>query len=303
MQIVKQTPSELFLRNQPSHLSKGLISLWALLFSGIPLGLMGVWIYGLGVTQLQCQRMESQVRCEHTQSRLLGLVPGAKTSFDQVTAAAVETEMDVDSDESHSVNHWVVLQTHNGDVTYVEDSLRINGYKGSVPEMQSIANQINEFLVSEQPTWTLQRDLRLRWGHSIFPLSFLGLFVLIGGTVIYVSFRSEILIFDKTSRQFHCIRQTLLGENNWQCPIQDIRGVTVDVQTDGEGKSTYSLKLLPQKSQPDFIPAPKRQVEDACNTILEFLQLSHSTSSTSSTCLHSYVNLTDSPSSQVTHGS
>ncbi|MBX2864869.1 MAG: hypothetical protein KTR27_15060 [Leptolyngbyaceae cyanobacterium MAG.088] len=274
MQIVKHTPSELTLKNQSSHLSKGFISLWALLFSGIPLVMMGVWLYGLGITQLSCQRLEStQVRCHNTQSRMLGLIPGATATVNQATAAEMKTETSVEGDATHNVDHWVVLQTPNGEVTYVEDPLRINGRKGSADEMQAITNQLNSFFSSDQATVTIQRDMRFRLGNSIFPLGFMGLFVLIGSTVVYFTFRSEELVFDKISQRFWCKHKTLLGTQTWQCPLQEIQDVMVDIQTDRDGDSTYVLKLLPEAGKQALIPGCKEQVETALNVIREFLTL------------------------------
>ncbi len=294
MQVVKQTSSELSLRNQPSRFNKGLIGLWALLFSGIPLAMMGGWLYGLGVTQLQCQRVEpSQVRCDRTQSRLLGLMPGPSTTVDQVTArtqsrllglmpgpsttvdqAEMKTQTSVDGDGSRHVDYWVVLQTLNGEVTYVEDPIRINGRKGSANEMQAIADQINTFLSSEHTAVTLQRDMRLRLGYSIFPLGFMGLFVLIGSTVVYFTFQSEELVFDKTARQFRCDRKTLFGQRTWQYSLNEIQYVMVDTQTDSNGDVLYALKLLSEQGKLEFIPGPKDQVEKAYQVIHEFLRSS-----------------------------
>lgn len=273
MQIVKQTPSELSLKNQSSPLRKGFISLWALLFAGIPLAMMGFWIYGLGVIQLSCQRVEpTQVRCDRTQSRLLGFMPGPSESFDQVTAAKMKTAIGHDSDSVRTIDNWVVLQTANGEATYVEDPVRINGRKGSAQEMQAIAEQITQFLTSEQATLTLQRDLRFRLGNSIFPLGFMGLFVLLGGTVVHFSFRFEELIFDKNTQQFHCIRHTLMGKKTWQCPLSEIEDVAVDVRIDSNGDAFYALKLMPQQGKQALIPGPKSHVEEASSIIRAFLQ-------------------------------
>lgn len=286
MQIVKQTSSELSLKNQPSHLNKGFISLWALLFSGIPLVMMGAWLYGLGVTQLSCQRVEpTQVRCDRTQSRLLGVLPGPTTTFDQVTGAAMKTATVTNSDGARIIDHWVVLETPNGEVTYVEDPIRINGRKGAPDEMQTITDQLSGFIISDQASLTIQRDLRFRLGNSIFPLGFMGLFVLIGSTVVYFSFRSEELVFDKNTRQFRYSRQTLLGRKNWQCSLNEIQDVIVNVQTDRNGDSIYALKLFPQHGKPDLIPGPKHHVETACNTIRAFLHSQSETPSTTDTLM------------------
>ncbi|NEQ53143.1 MAG: hypothetical protein F6K11_23900 [Leptolyngbya sp. SIO3F4] len=271
MQIVKQTSSELSLRNQPSRLRKGFISLWALLFSGIPLVMMGAWIYGLGVTQLSCQRVEpTQVSCDSTQTRFLGFISGPSITFDQVTAAEMKT-LSSDDDSVRTIDNWVVLQTSNGEVTYLQDPMRINGRKGAADEMQAITDQINQFINSDQANLAIQRDLRFRLGNSIFPLGFMGLFVLIGGTVVYFSFRSEELVFDKTTRQFRCRRQTLLGTKTWQCPLNEIQDVVVDIQTDRNGDAIYGLKFIPQQGKQSLIPGPKHDVETACKTIRAFL--------------------------------
>lgn len=275
MQIVKQTPSELLLRNQPSWLNKGAIALWALLFSGIPLGMIGVWVYGLGVTQLTCKRVEpTQVSCDRTQSRLLGVLPGSTTTFNQVTAAKTKAETSTAGNGTRVVDYWVVLHTLNGEVSYLADPIRINGRKGSAQEMQAITDQINSFLESDQTALNIQRDMRLRLGHSLFPIMFMGLFVLIGGTVVYFAFRSEVLVFNKKSQLFRCDRVTLLGKQTWQYPLHEIQNVTVDIQTDRDGDFTYTLKLLPEDGKLILMPGQQEQIETACSIIRDFLKLS-----------------------------
>ncbi|MBT9311265.1 hypothetical protein [Leptothoe kymatousa] len=271
MQIVKQTPSELILRNQPSNVRKGIVILWAVLFSGIPLAMMGAWIYGLGVTQLSCQRESSQVVCDRTQSRLLGALPGPVETFDQVTVAELKTSAATERSVT-VVDNWVALQTANGEVAYVEEPMRINGRKGTANEMQAITDQINQFLASEQTTLTLERDLRFRLGNSLFPLLFMGMFVVIGGAVVYVSFRSEELVFDATTQQFHSSCRTLLGTKNWQCALSDLEDVAMDVRTDSHGDAIYALKFIPQPSQPIFMSGSKADVEETCGLIRAFLQ-------------------------------
>jgi hypothetical protein len=199
-------------------------------------------------------------------------MPGPSATINQVIAAEMLTQTSVDRNGTRKVDYWVVLQTLNGEVTYVEDPMRINGRKGSADEMQSIANQIDSFLASDQAELTLQRDMRLRLGHSIFPLGFMGLFVLIGSTVVYFTFRSEELVFDKASRQFRCDRKTLLGKQTWKCSLHEIQDVIVDVQTDSDGDSTYALKLLPEQGKQALIPGCEDQVETACSVIHEFLE-------------------------------
>ncbi|MEM9511181.1 MAG: hypothetical protein AAF978_00620 [Cyanobacteria bacterium P01_E01_bin.48] len=282
MKIVKQTHSELILLNQPSTFTKLFLTVWSLLFAGIPLIMIGTLARDLGVTRLSCHRIEeTQVRCDRQQSQLLDLVQLPAESYMQVTAASVKTERgsEWDSDRNRrvpTVDNWVVLSTSQGEVAFVEDVVRVNGTRGSVQEMQSIANDINRFLRSDDKSLVLKRDLRLRLGQSVLPLAFLSLFPFIGAVVLYCTLQSEMLVFDGTLRRLHCDRKTLLGLKTWQLPFHQIRDVAIDVHTDSDGDSTYTLALrLDRDPDKKLLSTTNRHpVETARDAIRKFLRLS-----------------------------
>ncbi|MEM7066257.1 MAG: hypothetical protein AAF572_24210 [Cyanobacteria bacterium P01_B01_bin.77] len=125
---------------------------------------VGVWFYSLGVIQLDCQRVEpGQVRCDRTQSHFIGLISTPKTTFDQVTGAERKTKTRSDSDGNQISEHWVVLVTHEGDYIYVKDPLQFYPMQDRTQrEMQTLADQINQFLASEESNLSLQWDTRWR---------------------------------------------------------------------------------------------------------------------------------------------
>ena len=191
--------------------------------------------YNLGVTRLDCQRLEpTQVNCTHRQSRLLDLVPGVENTLSQVTTAEIKTKTSIDSRES-TTDQWVVLQTSSGEINYLKDTVQFNDIEGTSKKLQPIANEINRFLTSNEDTLTLEHDHRLQMGHNLLPAAFMGMFVVVGTGVMYLSLQSETLIFDKTSQQFRCIRHTLLGQRTWQCPLQEIHDVAIDIHRSGKG--------------------------------------------------------------------
>ncbi|MEM9264438.1 MAG: hypothetical protein AAGA46_02840 [Cyanobacteria bacterium P01_F01_bin.13] len=274
MKILKRTPSELLLRNRPSLIDSGCLMIGTLLLSGVPLIIICIVVYGLGITRLNCQRIEpTQVRCDRTQTHLLGLISGPKTTFSQVIAAEAKTNTIIDDEGDYIVDHWVVLHTNRGEVNYIEDSIRrINGHRGSAQAMQAIANQINRFLASKEISLAIQYDMRVR-GQVLLLISFLSFLVMIGANSLYSNFRSETLVFDKSLRQFRCTRRTLSGNKNWQCPLDEVRDVIIDIQTNSDS-STYTLKLLPEEDKQKLLPGAKHQIIKAHDVIREFLQLS-----------------------------
>lgn len=281
VKILKQTRSELVLCHQLSGFVKRFLIAWSLGFVGIPMVMLSVLFYGLGVTRLDCQRLEvSQVRCDRQQSKLLDLIRPPAESFFQVTAARMKVERgwetrSNDSRRIPTVDRWVVLETSLGEVTFVEDVVRVNGQRGSAAEMQGIANDINAFLISDRDSLSLRRDLRFRLGQSILPIAFSLVFIGIGGVVLVALFSSEVWFFDGIKRQLICDRKTLIGTKTWRLPFRRIRSVTMDVETDSDGDNVYRMALELDRGKPRRLPSVQnqREAETIRDALREFLRL------------------------------
>lgn len=281
MEILKQTHSELVLRNRPSRSTTVFMAFWSALFIGVPLAMIGGLAYNVGVTRLTCDRVEpAQVRCDRQQSKLFDSIRPPAESYDRVTAARVKTERGWEwkSNRDRRVpieDNWVALETSRGEVAFVEDVVRVNGTRGSAAEMQAIANDINTFLRSDRESLSLRRDLRLRLGQTVAPMAFLSLFPLLGGAVFFAVLQTEVLTFDGTMRRLRSHRQTLLGAKTWDLPFHHIRDVTLDVHTDSDGDSTYTLKLMLDRGETKKLRSTqhRRAAEVACNAIRAFLRL------------------------------
>jgi|GEM_PF-7054892 len=247
MKITQQTPLELTLQLNPDKKTRGFILVWASGFSGIPLLIILTFIFNLGVITLTCKRVEpTPISCQMQQAKLLGLIQEPPTVFNQVIRAKFNSKEDTDSDGDRTVENWVTLATNTEEVNVIEDSITINGVRGSESEMLAITNQINRFIYSQQPTLTIQRDTRRDLGKHLFLLEFWSIYVIIVAGVFFVFFQFRTLIFDKNSNRFIYIKRTLLGKKSQEYPLYEITGTNIETKKDSEGDPRYELRLLPK---------------------------------------------------------
>ncbi|MEM7727060.1 MAG: hypothetical protein AAF208_11915 [Cyanobacteria bacterium P01_A01_bin.45] len=243
----------------------------------IPLIIMFGVFSELGVTTLNCKRVEpTQVSCEKQQSKFFGFTQQPTKRFSQVKSAEFKSKEGIDNDGDRTIENWVTLVTSTGEVTLVEDVVSVNGVRGSANEMQAIATQINNFIQSKQPSLLIQRDLRWYLDQSLSIFGFCSLFLLIGTSVLFISFRSENLIFDKNSGNLICEQKTLLGNKRKYYLLNEITGSDVEITTNSDGDTFYELKLLPKSTHKKIrISSSKLQdVKNIQTTIRDFLQLS-----------------------------
>ncbi|MEO1134828.1 MAG: hypothetical protein AAFX40_19275 [Cyanobacteria bacterium J06639_1] len=280
MNILKQTSSELVLNHRPSVGTRLFMVVWSLGFVGIPLLMLGGLAYGLGITRLSCRRLEvQQVRCDRQTSNLMGLVKQPPETFLQVTAARTKSKREwVDDSENGRqlhVDNWVVLDTERGEVTILEDAVRVNGTRGSESDMQQIANEIDSFLRSDRQSLDIVRDLRFRLGQSLLPIAFISIFPIVGGAVIFSVFASETWQFDGIKRQLVRDRQTLLGTRTWKLPFHRIRDVTLNTNTGSDGDTTYQVELVLDRDGNKTTPSTSNRhaAEVARDAIRTFLRL------------------------------
>lgn len=249
MKNIQQTATELVIKNKPNV--SQLISSFIVgtFFMGIPLLMMLVILYEIGVTTLKCKRVEpTQVSCEKQESKFLGLVEQPAIKFSQVKSAKFKSKEGIDSEGERTIENWVTLVTSSGEVTFVEDFVSINGVRGSASQMQGIATQINNFIQSNQPSLQIQRDLPEDFGQIILPLGFISIFFFAGAILLFIQFRYQTLIFDKKSGQLILEQQTLLGKKYDYYPLNEIEGVKIEEKHYSRKGTFYELKLIPKQT-------------------------------------------------------
>ena len=276
MKIIQQTSSELVIKNKPD-LPNIFLLIWAAGFMSIPLLIMFGVFSELGVTTLNCKRVEpTQVSCEKQQSKFFGFTQLPPTQFSQVESAKFKSKEGIDSDGDRTIDNWVTLVTSTGEVTLVEDAVSVNGVRGSANEMQTIATQVNNFIQSNQPSLVVQRDLRWDLGQSLLPFGLCSIPWIIGANVLFALFRSETLIFDKNSGNLIREQKTLLGKKRKYYLLYEITGIDIETKTDSDDDVFYELKLLPKSIHKKILISSTnlQDVKNIQTTIRDFLQLS-----------------------------
>lgn len=276
MKIIKQNSSELTLKNK-SDAPHTFLLFWTAGFMGIPLIIMFGVFSELGVTTLNCKRVEpTQVSCEKQQSKSFGFTQLPPTRFSQVKSAKFKSKEGIDSDGDRTIDNWVTLVTSTGEVTLVEDVVSVNGVRGSANEMQAIATQVNNFIQSNQPSLLIQRDLRWDFGQSLSIFGLCSIFWIIGASVLFAFFRSETLIFDKNSGNLIREQKTLLGKKRKYYLLYEITGIDIETTTDSDDDTFYELKLLPKSIHKKILMSSTnlQNVKNIQTAIHDFLQLS-----------------------------
>lgn len=278
MKVLNESYSELRLKRP---LDKGMalfMALWGSGFIAMPIVMMVMILQQLGVTKLTCDRPEpALVTCQHQQSRFFGLQERPATTFANVTDASMQTLQDKDDEGQTTYEHWVTLATEQGEKAVLEAPIMVNGVKGDPVEMGAIANQISQFLQSEQPQFVLEQDNRQQ-ASSLFPLALLLNFPVIGIAVLYFTLQSEELIFDRDLGLLHRHRTTLFGRKSQDVPLHSIQSTEIQVY---KGKQTeYRLKLLPKSLKTATLMSSRNrhQVAKIETKVKQFLQLSPGTS-------------------------
>lgn len=244
MRLVECSDHELVIRDRPGLFKSCFILVWSSFFIGIPGLLLFSSIAGVGVTRLDCTRLEpTQVNCRVSRSKFMGVISGGTTTYVQVTKAKLNQKEGVDSDGDDTEDNWVSLVTPTGEVTLFEDSIRYNGTRGSATEMVTLSDEVNRYLQSGIKQFYVERDLSLSLSQALFPVMFAGSFVLIGLSVLSWTFQIRLTRFDLNRDRVFWQRYSLLGVKRLSFPLKDIESVQIDEQTDSEGPSTYTLRL------------------------------------------------------------
>ena len=273
--IVEQSKSKLILKHQHGILINLFMIVWALGFSGIPLGMIVLIASEFGVTTLSCQRVEPKlVDCVWSKSQYLGFVPKVREQpIRQVTDAKLESAEWSNGKGGGTAKVWVSLITKSIKTRLFETQYAIeSGFK---PTFQpDAAQKIKTFIHSQATSFKIEEDTRLSvsfWGGVILFLPF----TLIGALVLYASVRSQTIILDKTRNLY--IRQihTVLGTRTQTYTLSEIKSVVVTNYVDSDRWKWYQLMIVLQSSKKYKLPGMinYNRVQEVANQLQAFLGL------------------------------
>lgn len=259
MNSIQRTDVKLTLCNQPfSGVTRGVTLLFFGLYSGITLAVMLFLAHGLGITRLECNRLDrGQVNCAVRQSQWLDFTSGEESSF-------------------------LVMGPSNADeATYGQDVWFDDGVFVPYETRQSFTNDIDEFVLSNAATLSLEQDHRLESDNAA-SLGLMGL-MFTGGLLGFVFllfktdlFESETLVFEKPSQQIsRIIRHPLLGTRTSQYPLDMIGDMTIQVRLRRGKVSHYILRLLTNEGKEILILRNESElaIEQVRDAIHEFVEL------------------------------
>jgi hypothetical protein len=213
MKITEQTHTRLVLKEGLSSFTS--LMGWAGLIGGIPLVLAGLIISNAGVVRLSCQRAETQVLCEETRSRFLGLLEEQRRPFGAITGTKVDTYYSQGADGSLDQRSQLLLSR---DSYSVETHLTHNHTE--------VAEQIDFFLASSTPNLVIEQDTR----HSeliYFGLPLLLLFPTVAIAMLIRVVCLETLEIDRQHNQLRYRQRYLFRTRQYAGVLGDIEGVLV----------------------------------------------------------------------------
>jgi hypothetical protein len=274
MEIIKQTSSELILKNKPDTLAVKFMLMWFIFCLPLSLCIASMSLEESGVTTLNCKRVEpTQVTCEMQHLNFWGSLEELR-EFSQVKSAELKSKEEIDSDGDRIIYNWVTLVTINREMTLVEDLFL--DVKGSANEMQAIATQINNFIQSNQTSLLIQRDDWDLLPHLGKSLSIFAFSLLFSAFLLFLN-RSESLIFDKNSGNLIREQKILLVKKRKYYLLYEITGIEIEERFDSDCDKVYELKLLlkPPLYKETLMSSYYLQgVKNMQTTIRDFLQLS-----------------------------
>ncbi len=255
MEIVKKTENRLIL--QESIGCFPIVSVWGLLFGGIPLSLLFLFAAGWGVESLKCQQVTSdsdRVDCTQEKSIFFGMKQLTPQPLPLVAKAEYNyTEMPGNEDCNVFHNHDFNLIFSNGSQqTIFENLLRVNCRKGNPDWIQTQVAKINQFIAEETGTIEIVRDNRFA-PSSIGIILFLGVFIVIGLGRVISSLLPISLHLDKSKRQLFWGRTKLCKINTRSYSFSAISSVRLKAETHGDGDlRVYRAEILLKSGEPGF---------------------------------------------------
>ena len=224
MKFIKNTTSELAFRTQIKWFTLPLAAAWV----GLPLW-FGLNIgRSVGKIALQCDRLTpDRVDCTKVVTTDFGLRRQPPVVFGSVTRAEVLANVP-GFPETLTLNYAVALQFGSGQQeTVFEDPIGYGSVRGDLGQMQELANRINNFLASGEPTATFRRDLRLT--PLVFWISVLGALFVSGGIVMAIRAATvQSVLLHRGDRRLTQTQRLLLFQNRWVCALDDIAAVRLE---------------------------------------------------------------------------
>ena len=231
MKVLHESPKELRLKHT-SDLGAGLfVSLFVVLFLGVPLLSLHSIAQEAKTVTLSCRRAQPDVvNCTRQDTTGIGLW-SSKIEFNQVSAASWQriTNENYKPIERYSKPQYVVLlETGQDKVVLVEDSSF--DASGKLSDVREVSQRLNRFISSERPEFQYKIENSLAFNPwPVFGLcgfmALIGLGCLYG---IYEKFQVEELHFHKELGQLRRQRWPLLGPRRQVIPLADITGLTIN---------------------------------------------------------------------------
>jgi hypothetical protein len=283
MKIISHNSHQLILETKTGF--NPFLLIWGLFFGGVPLFIFTAFFAGLGVVNINCERLEiNHINCQVKRTKFAGLKIENLQNFNNFTKVKFEQIEDRDSDGERTIDNKIILKNKYGEQLLIEDAMFINGVKGNEEELRLITSQMQNFLNDNQTYFTASYDNRWRWANLIIFL-FLSVFIVIGGSVFVfdiISIGYEKFIFDKSSYKFNFEKVNLLSKNNEVHSLKQINSIIINVDKDSDGDKLYNL-IIPISNKKQYQldrAAPLRdrdyqldKIQTKANEIANFLNV------------------------------
>ncbi|MGI0481337.1 hypothetical protein ACN4EE_11160 [Geminocystis sp. CENA526] len=252
MKIISHDSRQLILETKKGFNPFFLI--WGLFFGGIPLFIFTAFFAGLGVININCERVEiNYINCQVERIKFAGLKIENLQNFNNLTKVKFQQIEDRDSDGERTIDNKIMLENKYGEQLLIEDAMFINGVKGNEGELRLITSQMQNFLNGNQTYFTASYDNRWRWANIIIFL-FLSVFIFIGFTVLIadiVSIGYEKFIFNKSSYKLNFEKVNLLKKQNETHSLKQINSIIIQVEKDSDGDKVYAL-IIPIGNKKEY---------------------------------------------------
>lgn len=276
MKIIQHDSRQLILERKADF--NPFLLVWGLFFGGIPLFMFSTFFAGLGVVNINCERVEiTQVNCQVKRSHFAGLKMESLQPFNNVIKVQFEQIKGVDSDEQNTLDNKIILENKYEEKLLIEDSMFVNGVKGNEREMRLLESQMQNFLNSQDIYLTVNYDNRWHLSNLAIFL-FLSVFIVIGGVFFIrdiISLGYEKIIFDKSTSQLYFEKRNLLGKKNENHSLKQVTSIMIEVDKDSDGDEIYYL-IVPVDNQKQYQLDRDSQIEMIqanANRIANFLEI------------------------------
>lgn len=251
MKIIERSNSRLAVRSDP----------YGQIIFGMIFFLSGVAItyFFSRSTEIVCRRPEPQrITCTLTE-KLLGWIPVAQKTVDQVQGAQVERRRDSDGDNTYRVS----FLTAQGPVPLQDYWSSGSSSKGAVAE------QINVFVADGG-----QSESRFTQPMEWFTLLFLLMF---GGVGLGMVLGAQVVLIDADRNKMTLMieKDGLLGVKQNEYPLNEVEDVYVDSHRSRKGGRTYRVVIrmasgdeIPLSS---FYSSGRKSKDDLANQLRNFL--------------------------------